>query len=103
MGSNFEWKHQSRALFIDLSKDSDSLDHSSMLAKLNTYGFDNNSLSFVQIDLTNIFQRCKTDNDLSSWDVMTNGVPQNSNFGPLLVNVFIIDTFLFVESSNNCN
>ena len=35
------------ALFMDLSIAFDTLDHSLLLAKLNAYGFDNNSLSFV--------------------------------------------------------
>ena len=52
------------ALFMDLSKAFDSLDHSLLLAKLSVHGLDNNSLSFVQSDLTNRFQRCKIKNDL---------------------------------------
>ena len=36
------------ALFMNLSKAFDTLDHSLLLAKLSAYGFDNNSLSFVQ-------------------------------------------------------
>ena len=35
------------ALFMDLSKGFDNLDHSLLLAKLSAYGFDKNSLSFV--------------------------------------------------------
>ena len=41
------------ALFKDLSKTFDTLDHSLLLAKLSAYGFDNNSLSFVRSYLTN--------------------------------------------------
>ena len=36
------------ALFMDFYKAFDTLDHSVLLAKLSAYGFDNNSLSFVQ-------------------------------------------------------
>ena len=36
------------ALFMDLLKAFDTLDHSLLLAKLSAYGFDNSSLSFVQ-------------------------------------------------------
>ena len=54
-----KWKNilnknlQVGALFMDLSKAFDTLDHSLLLAKLSPYGFDNNSLSFVQSYLTN--------------------------------------------------
>ena len=41
------------ALFMGFSKAFNTLDHSLLLAKLSAYGFDNNSLSFIPIYLTN--------------------------------------------------
>ena len=58
------------ALFMDLSKAFDTLDHS-----LSAYGFDNNSLSFVRSYLTNRIQRCKIENHFSNWREITTGVP----------------------------
>ena len=55
----FNKKLKVGALFTDLSKAFDTLDHSLMLAKLSAHGFKNNSLSFAQSYLTNRFQRCK--------------------------------------------
>ena len=47
------------ALFMNLSKVFHTLDHSQLFAKLSGYGFDNNSLCFVQSWLTTRFERCK--------------------------------------------
>ena len=41
------------ALFMGFSKVFNTLDHSLLLAKLSAYGFDNNSLSFIRVYLTN--------------------------------------------------
>ena len=63
------------ALFMDLSKAFDTLDHSLLLAKLSAYGFHNNSLSFVQSYLTNRIQRCKIEDHFSKWCEITIGFP----------------------------
>ena len=63
------------ALFMDLSKEFDTLDHSLLLTKLSAYGFDNNSLSFVRSYLTNRIERCKIENHFSNWREIITGVP----------------------------
>ena len=54
------------ALFMDLSKAFDNLDHSLLSANLSAYGFDINSLSFVRSYLTNRIQRCKIESHFSN-------------------------------------
>ena len=89
---------------MDLSKACDTLDHLFLLlAKLSAYGFDNNSLSFFQSFWTNRFQRFKIENHFSNWREITTSVPQDSILEPLVFNIFINDSFLFVESSKVCN
>ena len=79
-------------IIMDLSKGFDTLDHSLLMEKLIAYSHDNNSLSFFQSHLTNRFQRCKTENDFSSWREITTGVPK-ALFSDLFFLIFLSMTF----------
>ena len=82
------------AVFMDLSKAVDTLDHSLLLAKLSAYGFDNNSLSFVRSYLTNRIQRCKIENHFSNWHEITTGFPK-ALFSDLFSLIFLSMTFSY--------
>ena len=88
------------AIFMDLSKAFDSLNHDLLIAKLETYGFSQNSLNYIQSYLRNRLQRTYVNNNFSQWKNIFSGVPQGSILGPLMFNICINDIFLFLD--NGC-
>ena len=85
------------ALFTDLSKAFDCLSHELLIAKLDAFGFDKNTLKLENSYLSNRRQRIKINSKYSSWSDILFGVPQGSILGPLLFNNFICDMFYFLE------
>ena len=78
-------------VFIDLSKAFDTLDHDTLLMKLEHYGIRENWLSWFRSYLSNRKQFVEFDGVRSQMKDITVGVPQGSILGPLLFLVYIND------------
>ena len=80
-------------IFMDLSKAFDTLNHDLLIAKLEAYGFFENSLNYIQSYIRNRLQRTNVNNNISLWKDIFAGVPQGSILDPLMFNIYIKNIF----------
>ena len=85
------------AIFMDLSKVFDTLNHILLLAKLKPYGLQPTVLKQIENNLIGRFQRTKVSNSYSSRSEIIASVPQGSILEPLIFNIFLDDLFLYPE------
>ena len=78
------------AVFIDLNRAFDSIDHAVLLAKLSAYGFDKPVLHWFTDYLLGRQQRVVLGGSFSDWATVVRGVPQGSVLGPLLFSIYIM-------------
>jgi len=75
-------------IFADFSKAFDTVDHATLLKKLNDYGFRGPVLTFLASYLSNRKQFVNANGANSDYFDISYGVPQGSVLGPLFFNIY---------------
>ena len=79
------------AVFIDLCKAFDTVNHNILLCKLWHYGTRGTELRWFKSYLSHRHQYCSVSGHASDSTLVTNGIPQGSSLGPLLFLVYVND------------
>jgi hypothetical protein len=97
---SLDQKKVAAAIFIDLKKAFDTVDHAILLRKLEKYGIRGIALEWFNSCLNNRSQCVRLEDTDSDFLSITCGVPQGSNLGPLLFLIYIND---LPQSVRKCN
>ena len=88
---SFENYHETRAIFLDISKAFDKVWHEGLIGKLKSNGNSGSLLDFFTNYLSDRYQRIVLNGTESNWVKLTASVTQGSVLGPLLFLVYIND------------
>ena len=91
------------AVFMNISKAFDSMNHSLLIAKLHVYGLSIKALDLIQNYFSSRKQKVKLNSTFSAWKEIKVGVLQGLVLDPLFFNVFVTDMFFFVNEAQICN
>lgn len=95
--------HQNKLIieiFLDIKKAFDTVSHSILLQKLESYGVTNNSLEFFSSYLSSRKQMVVMSDYYSTYSTVTSGVPQGSVLGPILFSLYNDDLPNSLQNSN---
>ena len=87
-------------VLLDFSKAFDTVNHRLLLEKLSILGFQEDALGWIRSYLSGRKQKVKTDNEVSDWQSLSNGVPQGSILGPLLFTILISDINQYIHNGS---
>ena len=87
-------------IFIDLKEAFDTIDHSLHIQKLHKYGVATSSLKCFVSYFFDSSQNCSINGHLAGVALVSWGVPEGSNVGPLLLLVYINDLPNYLSSAS---
>ena len=104
---NMDNGNLSAVVFLDIRNAFDTVDHTILLQKLNSYGIQEDSVKLLESYFSDRMQCCSVNGQISPLEIIKCGVLQGSILGPLLFIVYMnannvnnVDITVFADYAN---